>query len=135
MEGETAGYDYFFPADPSDPFPGNQVMLVSAVNNLNLAEAYDGPQGDRIMLGTHEIDRPFFLAGEDEVDNEWVVIQHFDYNHGHIQLRGSADDYRLLYATEADGVATEGYYLFYVAGSRPDLVAFIYPCDLRGAAD
>ena len=129
MEGETAGYDYFFPADPSDAFPGDQVMLVSMVNNLDLAEAYHGQQGDRVILGTNEVDRPFFLAGEDEVDNEWAVIQHFDYNNGHIQLRGTADDYRLLYATEAEGVATEGYYLFYTANGEPDLVAFIYPCD------
>ncbi len=129
MEGETAGYDYFCPADPSDEFPGNRIMLVSCVNNIDLVEAYSGQQGDRIILGTHETQNPFFLSGNDGLDNEWVVIQHFDYSFGHIQLRGSADDYRLIYATVDEGVATEGYFLFYIGGVKPDLIAFIYPCD------
>ncbi len=129
MEGETAGYDYFFPADPGDTYPGDRLMMIRTVNNLDLVRAYEAPQGDQIVLGTDASENPFFLAGEDGVDNEWVVIVHFDYRSGRIQLKGQPDDYELLYATPEEGVATEGYYLFYTAGDIPDLVAFIYPCD------
>ncbi|MEO0556794.1 MAG: T9SS type A sorting domain-containing protein [Bacteroidota bacterium] len=134
MEGETNGYDTFMPVDPSEPFPGSgTVKLVRGVNNLDLEAAYDGPTGDRIILGTADVPIPFFLKGSDGIDDDYAVIQNYDYNAGTIQLRGTADEYRLLYASETDGVATEGHYLFYTGGGDIDLIAFIWPCDVLGS--
>ena len=133
MEGETGGYDTFYPVDPSDDYPGaDTVRLVRGVNNLDLEMVYDGPAGDRIILGSADVSRPFFLRGADEQDNDYAVIQNYDYNHGHIQLRGAPEDYGLVYLGLEDGVETEGHYLFYTAGGEPDLVAFIFPCDDLG---
>jgi hypothetical protein len=133
MEGETNGYDTFIPADPGDPLPGsNRIRLIRAVNNLDLEASYDGARGDRIVLGSAEGSAPFFLKGSDGVDNDYAVIQNYDYRAGHIQLRGSAAEYRVVYATAADSVATEGHYLFRVTGGDIDLIAFIFPCDQPG---
>ena len=130
IDGENGGFDVFLPVDPSDPSPGSdRIQYVRTVQNLDLDARYGAARGDRIILGTAEIPAPFFLRGADGVDNDYAVVQHFDYSHGFIQLRGSASDYRLLFATEADGVASEGSYLFHVAGGAPDLVAFVFPCD------
>jgi haloalkane dehalogenase len=128
MEGETNGFDNFMPVDPTREFPGaDQIKIIRAVNNVDLDEAYSGTQGDRIILGTAEIDRPFFLRGADGVDNDYVSISNFDYDFGYVQLHGQRSDYELVYCDEA--CASPGYYLFYVADERPDLIAFIFPCD------
>jgi hypothetical protein len=133
IEGETGGFDTFMPADPEAPFPGTgTVKLVRGVNNLDLEAAYSGPPGDRVILGTADVPVPFFLKGPDGVDDDYGVIQNYDYTHGFIQLHGTADDYGLIYATEAEGVATEGHYLFYTGGGDIDLVAFVWPCDELG---
>ncbi|MEM6264240.1 MAG: hypothetical protein AAGI38_17125 [Bacteroidota bacterium] len=60
MEGETNGYDTFYPVDPSDVFPGaDRVKYVRGVNNLDLDASYSGQKGDRIILGTAEFNYPF----------------------------------------------------------------------------
>lgn len=130
MDGENSGYDVFLPVDPSMAFPGtNRVQLVRCALNTDLDQVYGSAPGDRIILGTAEIPVPFFIKGPDGVDNDYCVILHFDYEHGHIQLRGEPSDYQVVYCTIADGVATEGWYVFHVAGGSPDLVAFIFPVD------
>ncbi|WP_019037950.1 SBBP repeat-containing protein [Psychroflexus tropicus] len=134
IDGENGGGDVFMPVDPSRPSPGsNRVKYIRSVLNTDLNENYSTADRDRIILGTAEIVVPFFSRGADGLDNDYAVIQHFDYNFGNIQLRGQESDYDLLYATQADGVATEGYYLFYTADfastNQVDLIAFIYPCD------
>lgn len=130
MEGETSGYDHFFPVDPADPFPGtDQVKLIHCVSNVDLDATYQAAQGDRIILGPATSDQPFFLRGPNGIDDEWVVIAHFNYQDGHIQLKGSPEDYALQWATAAEGAQTDGYYLFYLSDEIPDLIAFIYPCD------
>jgi Secretion system C-terminal sorting domain len=135
MEGETHGFDVFMPVDPSDAFPGaNKVKLVRCVGNVDLDFSYGGAKGDRIILGTSEIAVPFFLRGTDRIDNDYAVIQNFDYNNGYIQLKGQAIDYRLQYFKLADSVKTEGYYLFYTKNNVIDLVAFIFPCGDLGLA-
>jgi hypothetical protein len=129
MEGETHGFDVFMPVDPSDAFPGaNKVKLVRCVGNVDLDFSYGGAKGDRIILGTNDIAVPFFLRGNDGIDNDYAVIQNFDYNNGYIQLKGQATDYRLQYFTTADGVQTKGYYLFYTKNNTIDLIAFIFSC-------
>ncbi len=135
MEGETNGYDTFFPVDPSNQYPGSDtIKLVRGVNNLDLEAAYDGPVGDRIILGGTEYDLPFFVKGQDDIDNDYLVIQNYDFNHGHIELGGSAQDYYLLHAKTEEGVATQGFYLFYVDSQQQlDLIAFIFPCDDLGS--
>ena len=134
MDGENSGYDVFMPVDPSDPNPGSDfVKYIKTALNPDLDASYGAAQGDRIILGTAEIEQPFFLRGPNGVDDDYAVVQHFDYAFGHIQLHGTRDDYQLLRATAADdSVATDGYYLFYVgalATSGPDLVAFVFECD------
>jgi hypothetical protein len=130
IDGENSGFDTFMPVDPGDAFPGaNRVKYVRCALNTDLDKNYAAAAGDRIILGTAEIPVPFFSRGPDGIDNDYAVIQHFDFAHGHIQLRGSAADYQLLYATTADGVATEGWYLFFVNAALPDLIAFIFPCN------
>jgi hypothetical protein len=134
MEGETHGFDQFMPVDPADDFPGSdRVKLVRCVSNVDLDKNYNGAKGDRVILGTHEIAVPFFLRGADGVDNDFAVIQNFDFKRGFIQLKGIDTDYQLLYFTLADGVKTEGYYLFYTKNNAIDLVAFIFPCWDLGA--
>ena len=134
MEGETNGFDTFMPVNPSAPVPGtDRVKLVRGVNNLDLDAAYSGPRGDRIILGTDAIPTPFFARGPDGVDNDYAVVQNVDYNAPFLQLRGAPEDYELLYATEAEGVATEGHYLFHTATGTPDLIAFVWPCDVLGS--
>ncbi len=129
MDGENSGGDVFMPVDPSDNFPGaNKVKLIRCVLNTDLNEAYGSGNADRIILGTAEINTPFFLRGNDGKDNDYAVILHFDYDHGYIQLRGQASDYRLIYGKVSDGCATEGWYLFYTANNNIDLIAFIFPC-------
>ncbi|MEL7120888.1 MAG: hypothetical protein AAFO07_15655, partial [Bacteroidota bacterium] len=130
LDGETDGYDTFYPVDPSDQFPGsNTVKLVEGTSLIHTSELYDGADGDRFVLGIDENPNPFFHRGQDSVDNDFYVIQHFDFRNGHIQLRGNASDYALLYADEIqDSVATTGWYLFYTADNSIDLIAFIYPC-------
>lgn len=130
MDGETDGYDIFFPADPSETFPGeDRVKIIETVSQLRTSETYGGADGSRIILGTDEKPFPFFYRGTDGVDDDYCVIQHFDYRNGHVQLRGTANDYRLIQTTSADGVATPGWYLFYVADGGIDLIAFIHDCD------
>lgn len=133
MEGETHGYDQFMPVDPADVLPGSdRVKLVNAVSNVDADLAYGGGKGDRIVLGTHELPR-FFQRGPDGIDDDYAVLINFDFNNGHIQLKGAANDYTLFYCTAADGCASEGWYLYYTAGGAMDLVAFIHPCwDLAG---
>jgi hypothetical protein len=128
MEGETNGFDIFMPVDPSSEFPGaDRIHIIKAVNNVDLDEAYSGTKGDRIILGTAEIDRPFFLRGQDGLDNDYVAISNFDYDFGYVQLQGERSDYELVYCGEES--ASAGYYLFYTAGEAPDLIAFLFPCD------
>lgn len=129
MEGETNGYDTFYPVDPSDSTPGaDRVKYLRGVNNLDLESNYDGANGDRYILGTAEYDVPFFLRGADGRDDDYVSIQNFDFNYGHIQLQGGIEDYDLVYCGEASSCETEGYYLFYTKDEQIDLVAFIFPC-------
>ena len=133
IDGETNGFDTFLPVDPGDAFPGTgTVKLVRGAVNLDLEAAYGGAEGDRVILGTADVPVPFFLRGPDGVDDDYAVVQNVDYNAAVMQLRGSASDYRMPYYTAADGVATEGHYLFYTAGAEPDLVAFVWPCDVIG---
>lgn len=134
IDGENGGGDTFMPVNPSDAFPGsNTVKYIRTVLNTDLNDAYSTDNQDRIILGTAEIDVPFFSKGPDNIDNDYAVIQHFDYDFGRIQLRGSATDYQLLRADESDGVNTAGNYLFYTADFEEtgslDLIAFIFPCD------
>ncbi len=134
IDGENGGSDIFMPVRTSETFPGsNTVKYVRSVLNTDLNETYDTANRDRIILGTAEINVPFFSKGTDNVDNDYIVIQHFDYDFGSIQLRGQASDYALLTATLADGVNTSGNYLFYIADfantGSIDLIAFIFPCD------
>jgi hypothetical protein len=128
MEGETHGYDHFMPVDPADAVPGaNKVKLVRCVGNVDLDFNYGGSKGDRVILGTHEVNLPFFLRGADGVDNDYAVIQNYDFNTGFVQLKGQVSDYSLQYFKITEGVKTEGYYLFYVKNTI-DLVAFFFPC-------
>ncbi len=131
LDGETDGYDTFFPVDPSHPFPGaNKIKFIEVVSKLHTSELYGGANGARIILGVDENPLPFFTKGPDGVDNDYYVIQHFDYRNGHIQLRGTSSDYRLIHADETtDGVNTTGWYLFYTASGTIDLIAFIFDCD------
>ena len=130
MDGETDGYDTFYPVDPSREHPGaDRVVYVKTTSNVDLDATYSGPAGDRIILGTHDRETPFFLRGDDGDDDDWVAIQNFDYSAGAIELAGRRADYRLVYCTEADGCATDGYYLFYVGTDEPDLIAFVFECD------
>jgi hypothetical protein len=131
MDGENNGHDTFMPVDPSDSFPGsNKVKYIRCALNTDLNASYGGASGDRIILGTAENQNPFFLKGLDNVDNDYVVIQHFDYTNGYIQLKGQASDYALNYFSTTQGVATEGYYLFYTKNAVIDLIAFIFPCNV-----
>jgi hypothetical protein len=131
IDGENGGFDTFMPVDAADAFPGaNKVKVVRCALNSDLDTVYGVAPGDRVILGTAEIPHPFFLRGADGVDNDYAVILHLNFVHGHIQLRGQAADYRLVYGTLAEGCRTEGWYLFYTAGGTPDLVAFIFPCDV-----
>ncbi len=131
MDGENSGGDTFMPVDPSDNFPGaNKIKLIRCVLNTDLNENYGSGNVDRIILGTNEISKPFFLKGEDGIDNDYLVILHFDYENGLIQLKGQAQDYKLEYFTIANGVKTEGWYLFYVANNSLDLISFIFPCSV-----
>jgi hypothetical protein len=119
MEGETNGFDTFFPVDPSEDFPGaDRVKYLRGVNNLDLDFSYNGVKGDRIILGTADFEHPFCLKGNDGLDNDFISIQNFDYNHGHIQLQGKKEDYQLIYCTEDDSCKTNGYYLFYTKAYR-----------------
>jgi sugar lactone lactonase YvrE len=128
MDGENGGYDTFLPVDTAVPFPGSErVMLLRCALNTDLDPVYGAARGDRIILGTAE-QGCFFLKGSDGVDNDYAVIQHMDYNHGHVQLAGQATDYGLVYAGTNDGCATDGWYLFHTNSTAPDLIAFIYPC-------
>lgn len=131
IDGENGGHDVFLPADPAHDFPGaDRVKLVRCALNTDLDITYGVTPGDRVILGTAESPRPFFLKGLDNVDNDYAVILHFDYEFGHIQLRGAPSDYRLLRVTLPEGAQTDGWYLFHVGGGSPDLVAFIFPCDV-----
>ena len=129
MDGETAGFDLFYPVDPDKADPGaDKVKLIRCVSNVDLSLVYGAQRGARIILGTAAHDRPFFTRGDDDVDNDYLVIQNYDYARGFIQLKGAASDYALVYCTLSDGCATEGYYLFYTKNDQLDLIAFIYPC-------
>ncbi|WP_430908125.1 gliding motility-associated C-terminal domain-containing protein [Maribacter sp. 2-571] len=130
IDGETNGYDTFCPVDPSKEFPGaDRVNLVECASKANTDVSYQGASGDRIILGSKRTGLPFFRKGPDRVDNDYLIIKHFDYQRGHIELPGNASDYRLLFATEQNqNVATTGTYLFYVANNDIDLIAFIFPC-------
>ncbi|MGP1272057.1 MAG: SBBP repeat-containing protein [Phycisphaerales bacterium] len=131
MDGENSGFDVFLPVDPSDAFPGSDtVKLIRCALNTDLDLTYGAARGDRIILGTAEIGQPFFMRGADGIDDDYAVILHLDYEHGAIQLRGQPTDYRLIYCTLADGCETEGWYLFSIAGDSPDLIAFVFPCDV-----
>ncbi|WP_298543050.1 T9SS type A sorting domain-containing protein [uncultured Aquimarina sp.] len=130
MDGENSGGDVFMPVDPSDTFPGsNKVKYIRCVTNTDLNEVYNSANRDRIILGTHEIEVPFFMKGSDGIDNDYLVIQHLDFEAGAIQLKGVATDYNLIYCTVAEGCQTEGWYLFYTKDNNIDLIAFIFPCD------
>jgi hypothetical protein len=134
VDGENGGGDTFMPVDPSDALPGTgDVKYIRTVLNVDLSENYGAAYGDRIILGTDEIDVPFFSIGPDGIDNDYVAIHHFDYQFGGIQLRGTADDYELRqYDESADGVMTSGWYLFYTgddAMPQPDLIAFVFNFD------
>jgi hypothetical protein len=131
MDGENGGYDVFLPVDPSDQFPGaDTVKLIRCALNTDLDLVYGVTPGDRIILGTAEQPQPFFRRGLDGLDNDYAVILHLDYEFGHIQLRGSPAGYRLIRVTLAEGARTDGWYLFHVADGPPDLIAFIFPCDV-----
>ncbi len=130
IDGETNGYDTFMPVDPSRPVPGTDLIkIINTTGNIDLDSTYSGQGGDRIILGTAEIASPFFLRGSDGVDNDYAVVTNFNYNRGHIQLKGVAADYGLVRCTTADGCQTGGFYVFHTAGVDPDLVAFIFHCD------
>lgn len=130
IDGENSGGDVFMPVDPSDTFPGSdKVKYIRCILNTDLNEVYGSANADRIILGTHEIDVPFFMKGNDGIDNDYAVIQHLDFEAGAIQLKGTSSDYSLIYCTTAEGCQTEGWYLFYTLGSNLDLIAFIFPCD------
>ncbi|MEM6327767.1 MAG: T9SS type A sorting domain-containing protein [Bacteroidota bacterium] len=132
IEGETNGFDTFMPVDPSEPTPGaDTVVLVRGVNNLDLEAAYSGPVGDRIILGTAQT--VFFRRGSNGLDDDYAVVQNVDYNAPMLHLHGIPEDYRLRYYTSADGVQTEGHYLFHTGGAAPDLIAFVWPCDVLGS--
>lgn len=129
MDGENSGGDVFMPVDPSDTYPGsNKVKYIRTVLSIDLDFSYQSAKADRIILGTAEIPHPFFSRGADGIDNDYCVIQHLDFNHGAIQLRGQASDYQLVYCTIAEGCQTEGWFLFYTANNTIDLIAFIFPC-------
>ncbi|MEM1055297.1 MAG: hypothetical protein AAGI52_07210 [Bacteroidota bacterium] len=120
------------PVDPSRPVPGaDRVVLVRGVNNLDLEAAYSGPVGDRVILGTAET--VFFRRGANGEDDDYAVLQNVDYNAPMLQLHGGPEDYRLRYFADADGVQTEGHYLFYTADGGIDLIAFVWPCDVLGS--
>jgi hypothetical protein len=128
MDGENSGGDVFMPVDPADDFPGsNKVKLIRCILNTDLDANYKSGRADRVILGTAELP-PFFLRGDDGIDNDYAVLLHFDFNFGGIQLKGQQSDYRLVYCTLADGCKTEGWYLFYTKGGAIDLIAFIFPC-------
>jgi Secretion system C-terminal sorting domain len=134
MDGENAAFDVFQPADPGDTYPGsNTVKLIRCTISINNNDSFGAQKGDRIILGTAQNTNPFFLKGTDGIDNDYVVIQNFDYNNGYIQLKGASADYKLYYGTKANGCATTGWYLFYTKNFSTtnviDLIAFIQPCD------
>jgi hypothetical protein len=131
MDGENSGADTFMPVDPSDTFPGaNKVKVVRCILNTDLDFNYQSGKTDRIILGTAEHPNPFFLKGPDNIDNDYAVILHLDYNTSYIQLKGEITDYALrYYTTTTNSVLTTGWYLFYVKNGALDLVSFIYPCN------
>ncbi|MGL4609197.1 MAG: hypothetical protein ACRCYY_05850 [Trueperaceae bacterium] len=130
IDGETNGYDTFMPVDPSRNYPGaDKIKIVNTTINVDQDTTFNGQKGDRIILGTAEIANPFFLRGEDGVDNDYAVITNFDYNVGHVQLHGGASEYSLILCRVEDGCATTGYYLFHISQAEPDLIAFVFSCD------
>ena len=130
VDGENGGYDTFMPVDPTEEFPGaDSVHYVRTLLNTDLEARYGTQRGSRIILGTDEIDVPFFSRGADGIDNDYAVIHHLDFTNGAIQLRGSADDYQLVQFDTTDGVATAGWYLFSIDTDQPDLIAFVFNCD------
>lgn len=129
MDGENSGGDVFMPVDPADVSPGsNKVKLIRCILNTDLDFGYQSGRADRVILGTSEISKPFFLRGTDGIDNDYCVVLHLDFNYGYIQLPGQPSDYRLVYCTTAEGCQTTGWYLFYTADNNIDLIAFIFPC-------
>lgn len=134
IEGETSGYDTFMPANPADEYPGaGTVKIVRAVSHPWIDRAYGGAPGDRIILGLPENPKPFFRRPGDGVDDDFAVIQNFDFVNGHVQLAGSPADYAVVRAGAAEGAASDGWYLVYTADwaldGVLDLIAFIHPCD------
>ena len=130
MDGETDGFDVFYPIDPARATPGaDAVRYVRTTGNVDLDVTYSGPAGDRILLGTAADTAPYFRRGANGVDDDWLTIQNFDYRHGRIELPGAPSDYELVYCSEADGCATTGYYLVYTAAAAFDLIAFVFACD------
>ena len=130
MDGETNGFDTFYPVDPARETPGaDRVRYVRTTGNIDLDVGYSGSPGDRIVLGTEASALPFFRRGADGEDDDYLVIHNFDYRNGAVELPGEATDYALVYGTEEEGYATAGYYLFYTADAEPDLIAFVFECD------
>ena len=130
MDGETNGFDTFYPVDPARESPGaDRVRYVRTTGNVDLDVGYSGSNGDRIVLGTEASALPFFRRGTNGEDDDYLVIHNFDYRHGGIELPGDVGDYALVYGTEDEGFATTGYYLFYTAGAEPDLIGFVFACD------
>lgn len=129
IDGENGGFDTFLPVDPGQPNPGaNTIKYVRTALNTDLNDRYTIARADRVILGSTTAG-PFFLRGPDGLDNDYAVIQHFDFRFGAIELAGRREDYALAYCTQAQGCRTEGWFLFHIAAAQPDLVAFVHRCN------
>jgi len=133
IEGETSGYDTFVPADPGDTHPGaHTVKMVRAVSHPTIDRAYGGAPGDRIVLGIASNPLPFFHSPGDGSDDDFVVVQNFDYVNGHLQLVGAPEDYALVQLDQAES-ANDGWFLLYTAAfassGEIDLIAYVQRCD------
>lgn len=130
VEGETAGFDTFYPVSCSGQFPGsNEVITVNCCSRPDYDVANSGTRGDRIVLGTdrHGV---FFRKGSDNVDNDYCHITNFDYGNGFIELFGDKSMYRLEHcSSKKDGTRWDGWALFHVGDEGADLIAFVDDCN------
>lgn len=129
VEGETAGYDTFYPVACEGKWPGSdEVITVNCCSRPDYDVKNMGARGDRIILGTskHGV---FFLKGSDNQDNDYCHISNFDYGYGHIQLAGAPAWYHLEHCTaKTDGTRWDGWALFYIGDGAIDLIAFVDDC-------
>lgn len=130
VEGETAGFDTFYPVSCAGKWPGSdEVITVNCCSRPDYDVANGGTRGDRIILGTQK-HGAFFLKGSDNTDDEYCHITNFDYGYGFIQLFGDKTMYYLEHClSKTDGTKWDGWALFLVTDADVDMIAFIDDCN------